>query len=97
MKMYRIAVLGATGAVGQEMLRVLKPGGKLVILELSVPSNSLVRWFYKLYFLKILPENTTRKRVRFISNDYLDTLPEDWQDNEKREKLEESLKKFGAE
>ena len=39
----------------QEMLRVLKPGGKLVILELSVPSNSLVRWFYKLYFLKILP------------------------------------------
>ena len=44
-----------------------------------------------------IPENTTRKRVRFISNDYLDTLPEDWQDNEKREKLEESLKKFGAE
>ena len=39
----------------QEMLRVLKPGGKLVILELSVPSKSLVRWFYKLYFLKILP------------------------------------------
>lgn len=39
----------------QEMLRVLKPGGKLVILELSVPSNSVIRWFYKLYFLKILP------------------------------------------
>lgn len=38
-----------------EMLRVLKPGGKLVILELSVPSNALIRWFYKLYFLHILP------------------------------------------
>ena len=38
-----------------EMLRVLVPGGKLVILELSVPSNSFVRWCYKLYFLKILP------------------------------------------
>ena len=38
-----------------EMYRVLNPGGKLVILELSVPSNRFVRWCYKLYFLKILP------------------------------------------
>lgn len=39
----------------REMLRVLKPGGKLVVLELSVPSNALLRWGYKLYFLHILP------------------------------------------
>lgn len=39
----------------KEMYRVLKPDGKLVILELSVPSNPIIRWFYKLYFLKILP------------------------------------------
>ena len=39
----------------KEMFRVLKPGGKLVILELSVPSNPVIRWCYKLYFLKILP------------------------------------------
>ena len=38
-----------------EMYRVLTPGGKLVILELSVPSNALIRWGYKLYFLKVLP------------------------------------------
>ena len=38
-----------------EMLRVLKPGGKLVILELSIPRNPIIRWGYKLYFLKILP------------------------------------------
>lgn len=38
-----------------EMYRVLTPGGKLVILELSVPSNSFLRWCYKLYFLKVLP------------------------------------------
>lgn len=39
----------------QEILRVLKPGGRLVILELSVPSNAVLRWFYCLYFTKILP------------------------------------------
>ena len=39
----------------KEMHRVLKKGGKLVILELSVPSNAFIRWCYKLYFLKILP------------------------------------------
>ena len=39
----------------KEMYRVLKKGGKLVILELSIPSNSFIRWCYKLYFLKILP------------------------------------------
>lgn len=38
-----------------EMYRVLTPGGKLIILELSVPSNRFIRWCYKLYFLKILP------------------------------------------
>ena len=39
----------------REILRVLKPGGKLVILELSVPSNPVIRWFYKLYFTGLLP------------------------------------------
>ena len=39
----------------REILRVLRPSGKLVILELSVPSNRVVRWFYKLYFMHILP------------------------------------------
>ena len=39
----------------KEMHRVLTPAGKLVILELSVPSNPIISWCYKLYFLKILP------------------------------------------
>ena len=39
----------------KEMLRVLKPGVKLVILELSVPGNPVLKFLYKLYFLNILP------------------------------------------
>ena len=39
----------------EEFLRVLKPGGKAVVLELSVPQNKVVRWVYDLYFLHILP------------------------------------------
>lgn len=38
-----------------EFFRVLKPGGRLVILELSLPGNPVLRWLYNLYFLKILP------------------------------------------
>ena len=38
-----------------EILRILKPGGRLVILELSVPSNPVLRWCYNLYFTKIVP------------------------------------------
>lgn len=39
----------------KEVLRVLKPGGRFVMLELSVPSNKAVRAMYKLYFTRILP------------------------------------------
>jgi demethylmenaquinone methyltransferase/2-methoxy-6-polyprenyl-1,4-benzoquinol methylase len=38
-----------------EFFRVLKPGGKAVILELSVPQNRVVRWGYDLYFSRLLP------------------------------------------
>lgn len=39
----------------REILRVLKPGGKLVILELSTPDNPLLAWAFILYFTKIVP------------------------------------------
>ena len=39
----------------KEMLRVLKPGGKAVILELSTPQNPALNFLYRLYFLHILP------------------------------------------
>ena len=39
----------------KEFLRVLKPGGTLVVLELSVPENKTLRALYNVYFTKILP------------------------------------------
>lgn len=39
----------------REMLRVLRPGGKLVILELSMPENAFIRWCFSLYFLHVMP------------------------------------------
>ena len=39
----------------REMHRVLRPGGEVCVLELSVPSNPLLRFGYKLYFLHVLP------------------------------------------
>lgn len=39
----------------QEMARVLRPGGMLCVLELSTPTNKLIRWFYDLYTLHIIP------------------------------------------
>ncbi len=40
----------------EEMQRVLKTGGKLVILELSYPKNRFIFSLYKFYSLKILPK-----------------------------------------
>ena len=38
-----------------ESLRVLKPGGQLLILELTQPENRLLRWGNQLYLKTVLP------------------------------------------
>ncbi|QOX80037.1 bifunctional demethylmenaquinone methyltransferase/2-methoxy-6-polyprenyl-1,4-benzoquinol methylase UbiE [Trichlorobacter lovleyi] len=38
-----------------ELWRVIKPGGRLVILEFSTPRSALFRWLYHFYFRTILP------------------------------------------
>ena len=39
-----------------EMLRVLKPGGHLIILEFSQPRRNLIRRFYRVYMNVIAPK-----------------------------------------
>lgn len=38
-----------------ELQRVLAPGGKLVVLEFTIPPNPLLRALYLLYFNRVLP------------------------------------------
>ena len=55
----------------REMCRVLKPNGRLVILELSYPDNRFLFWGYKLYALKILPAIGTRLTGNRSADTYL--------------------------
>jgi demethylmenaquinone methyltransferase/2-methoxy-6-polyprenyl-1,4-benzoquinol methylase len=43
----------------REFHRVLRPGGRAIILEFSLPTNRLLRALYNFYFRKVLPRTAT--------------------------------------
>jgi demethylmenaquinone methyltransferase/2-methoxy-6-polyprenyl-1,4-benzoquinol methylase len=43
----------------REFYRVLRPDGRLIILEFSLPTNAILRGLYNFYFRKILPRTAT--------------------------------------
>jgi demethylmenaquinone methyltransferase/2-methoxy-6-polyprenyl-1,4-benzoquinol methylase len=43
----------------REFHRVLRPGGRVIILEFSLPSNRILRGMYNFYFRRILPLTAT--------------------------------------
>ncbi len=43
----------------REFRRILRPGGRLVILEFSLPTNATLRRAYNFYFRQILPRTAT--------------------------------------
>ncbi len=42
-----------------EFRRVLRPGGRLIILEFSLPTNPILRGLYNFYFRQVLPRTAT--------------------------------------
>jgi demethylmenaquinone methyltransferase/2-methoxy-6-polyprenyl-1,4-benzoquinol methylase len=42
-------------AVLAEAARVLRPGGRLVLLEISAPSGAALRWVHRAYFHRLVP------------------------------------------
>lgn len=43
------------GQAVREMRRVLRPGGRAVILEFALPDHAAVRWAYHLYLHRLMP------------------------------------------
>jgi demethylmenaquinone methyltransferase/2-methoxy-6-polyprenyl-1,4-benzoquinol methylase len=46
-------------AASREFFRVLRPGGRLIVLEFSLPTNRLLRGLYNFYFRQVLPRTAT--------------------------------------
>jgi demethylmenaquinone methyltransferase / 2-methoxy-6-polyprenyl-1,4-benzoquinol methylase len=42
-----------------EFYRVLRPGGRVIVLEFSLPANRLLRGLYNFYFRRVLPRTAT--------------------------------------
>jgi demethylmenaquinone methyltransferase / 2-methoxy-6-polyprenyl-1,4-benzoquinol methylase len=62
----------------QEYLRVLKPGGRVLLLEVSLPRAAVARWLIRLHFQRVLPLlmciSTGSEPARVLMRYYWDTI-----------------------
>jgi demethylmenaquinone methyltransferase / 2-methoxy-6-polyprenyl-1,4-benzoquinol methylase len=63
-----------------EYRRVLKPGGRLLVLEVSCPRSAVTRWVMRVYFQRVLPRlirlATRNPHAPLLMEYYWDTIAE---------------------
>lgn len=74
-------VVDTEGAL-REMLRVTRPGGRLVICEFSQPSHELFRTVYLEYLMKFLPQLATKIASNPEAYVYLAESIREWPDQD---------------
>lgn len=65
-----------------EMVRVVRPGGRVVVCEFSTPTSTLLRTVYEKYLLRALPAVARRVATSAEAYDYLAESILEWPDQE---------------
>ena len=74
--------LADTAAGLRELLRVTRPGGRLVVCEFSTPTNPAFRTVYLEYLMRALPEIAQRTASNPVAYEYLAESIRAWPDQE---------------
>ncbi len=77
---YALRHVADLGVAFGECRRVLKPGGRLLLLEISRPSSAVGSWLIRVYFQKVLPLvmrlSTGSVQPELLMKYYWDTIAE---------------------